>query len=295
MKKILFPYERDVKHENAFAYAAKIARQSNAELIILHTFTFEVDDGITEAKYKARMEEKWQELMDDVRGLKGFYLTEYASKEGDFDLRIRYKILFGCLKTELFNFLKDEDIDLVVFTLLYEKREDSELTGSLLKSLSGSSKVPVLVVPEHHKFIPIQKIVYTMDFNQMKDSMLPLNMVKSLATQFDAELHFLYVSKNGSTSEIQDMKSYEYVKRQVAMNKQHVFKNVQGGNILKAVSNYVENKDIDLIVVVKQDRSFLESMFHESFTNQISFYSKEPILILHDGTVPEKESFKNVN
>jgi hypothetical protein len=52
VKKILLPFERGIDNSNSFSHAVSIAQKMQADLVVLHTFTFRVGDDITEVIYQ---------------------------------------------------------------------------------------------------------------------------------------------------------------------------------------------------------------------------------------------------
>ena len=282
MKKILFPLDRKVDNRHTFSYAAKLAKASSAELIILHAFVFEVDEVINEDKYKKRLQQRWLEIINEVMKLKSFYISERDKIVGDFKLKFDYHIVFGKLKTELFKLLKEEEIDLIVYTLPYENDKSVELTVDLLKSIFQDSKVPVLVVPEHHPFVPINKILYSVDFKKNDNSGVLFNYINNVAGCFDAAIHFLYVSSSENDDSIKNKEDYAHIQHLIKSDGRHSFNIVAGNDVAQSIGAYAIENGINMIAAVKQNRNFLESLFFESITDRISFYTREPVLILHE-------------
>jgi nucleotide-binding universal stress UspA family protein len=295
MRKIVLPYELGIDNKNAFIHAAKIARKTRAELIILHAFTFDLDEDFTKVVYERKLRKRWAEIVDEISTLKGEYISNYCQTEDNFNLRIKYMVVFGHIKTEILDFLKKEQIDLLVVTIPFEKTEDVELCGDNLKSLFNVIRTPVLLIPEHHAYTPISRIAYATDLRRLKGAESMLDYVIQFARLFQAKIQFIHISEDGQLSHIEDKETLLRIKILVRRDpEKYVFRTVRGKNMIEEVSRFVKKNQIDLVTVIKQDRNFFERMFHESFTNQISLYSKEPILILHDGVYKDdKNTFQN--
>ncbi|MFH1321278.1 MAG: universal stress protein [Bacteroidota bacterium] len=281
MKKILFLHKMGIDSRHPFSYAAKIARESLAELIILHTFTFDVDDDITEVQYKKKLKHRWIEVINDVMNLKSFYIQEREKKEDDLKLKFGYRITYGKLKSEILEILKEEAIDLIVYPLP-NNNTTTELTDILLRSLFESTEVPVLVVPDHHSFLLVNKILYATDFQSTGKSRQLLDYTIKFAGIFNADIHFLHVSKNGDPVSISNKEEYQQIQDIIKADDKHKLDILHGNSVLREISQYVNDNDISLVIVVKHGRNFIESLFHQSFTNQITFRTREPILVLHE-------------
>jgi nucleotide-binding universal stress UspA family protein len=68
----------------------------------------------------------------------------------------------------------------------------------------------------------------------------------------------------------------------IAKNKRHSFKSLHGENVKESINQYVEDCNAELVVVVKQQHHFLESILHESLSKEISMNSKVPVLIMRE-------------
>ncbi|MFT7612918.1 MAG: nucleotide-binding universal stress UspA family protein [Parvicellaceae bacterium] len=294
MKKILFPYESIGSEENAFIHAAEFAQKYNAELIILHAFTFPVDDNISQEKYQTKLRERWIDVTHEIGALKRVFMQDYL--HGDrINFRFSYTIVFGKLIPELHHCLKTEKVDLLVLSTPYFDEERSVLTGSSLQSLLEKIKVPVLTVPANHKYEPIKKIAYATDLKRVKGSADMLTLVEDLAKRFKAKLNFVHISMDGKLSEVNDKLTLRLMESKVKLHPElFSFEVYRCDSALKGMSEFVKRRNVDMVVVIRQTRNFFESMFHESFSNQISVYSKEPVLILNDGTILT-EDFLNQN
>jgi nucleotide-binding universal stress UspA family protein len=289
MKNILFPYELDQDNRNAFMHAAKIASLTQAKLIVLNASNFEVGYEITAADYKKKLQKRLVEVADEIIGLKAEYLSHY-SDQLTVKIHIDYEIVYGNLKTEIIEFLKKKAIDLIVVTSPAEEREEIQLTGKKLKAIFNAVELPILVVPEHHNYSPIKKIGYATDLHRMKDSGSILSFATQFSNLFNAHTHFIHVSSEGRLSAIADKETYTLLEKLIKNHpNKYSFESLRGDNIIQTVSKFIKKCPLDLVIVIKQNRNFFEAMFHESFTNQFSLYSKEPILILH-----EKEAHKTL-
>ncbi|HUP13511.1 MAG TPA: universal stress protein, partial [Niastella sp.] len=49
-----------------------------------------------------------------------------------------------------------------------------------------------------------------------------------------------------------------------------------------AISQFADDKNIDLIVIVPRDRSFLSGLFKTSHTKKLAYHSHIPIVAIHE-------------
>lgn len=281
MKKILFPFVLGQENKDAFVYAVKIARNMGAELIMLNTFLFEVDSSITKEKYKTLTKERWLLAYKEVAKLHNHYLANFAILEGDFKVKLDYRFIYGRLLNETIDIVKSKEIDLIVLSVLDNKINDKILISDFINKISKVDPVSVFIVPRDKAFREINQIIYATDFHKLMDGAGILNKVIKLAASFNATIHFVNVTKENITKKIDNKGTYEIIEK-LTKHDTHVFQTLRGGDILKTINQYVSDKNINVVTVVKQHRSFIENIFHDSISAKIAYQSNIPILILMD-------------
>ena len=50
----------------------------------------------------------------------------------------------------------------------------------------------------------------------------------------------------------------------------------------EAINLFAEDKDIDLLILIRRDETFIQKMFTASHTKSITYHSKVPILVMHE-------------
>jgi nucleotide-binding universal stress UspA family protein len=51
---------------------------------------------------------------------------------------------------------------------------------------------------------------------------------------------------------------------------------------MDAVNQFVEDKEIDLIITVPKKHSFLSNIFRSSYTKKLAYHSHVPIIAVHE-------------
>jgi nucleotide-binding universal stress UspA family protein len=51
---------------------------------------------------------------------------------------------------------------------------------------------------------------------------------------------------------------------------------------VESVNQYVDESKADLLAVVKHQHYFLDTLFHKSFSNEVSLNSKVPVLVMRE-------------
>lgn len=187
MKRILVPCDFSDTAVQAFKFAVDLARESSGEVILLNvvelpvmhesvlmpTLSFEeafIKDMKAHAeKNFAKMKDKW-------------------SKES----KVTSFIEFGGATPTIRDFVKDNNIDLIVMGTHGASGLKEFFVGSNTEKIVRSSAVPVIAIKGSVKFSSIKNIVFPNTFGLDQEE-LTLK-VKDLQSFFKATLHVLYVN-----------------------------------------------------------------------------------------------------
>jgi nucleotide-binding universal stress UspA family protein len=155
------------------------------------------------------------------------------------------------------------------------------LAGSNTYNVIRKSKVPVLVVPPKCTYSRIDKMVYA--FNYLSERSLPLDQMIPWIDAIKCELTVLQIMEGAQSKDIDD----ELKELQAIISDSHVgfqisFDTIRTSHITEGISNYMNKKDIDILVLCTYHRNFLENLFHKSTIKNISGRtSSYPLFVFH--------------
>jgi len=109
-----------------------------------------------------------------------------------------------------------------------------------------------------------------------------LHDVVNYANLLDSNIHFIHISSKEKAENWDGSETYRLVMQAIEKNNRHTFQSLQGKTVIQAVNQYVEESKADILVVVKHQHYFLESIFHESISKEISLNSKVPVLVMRE-------------
>ncbi|WP_205499862.1 universal stress protein [Rufibacter psychrotolerans] len=286
MKTIAILTDFSPEAHNAIHYAVELCRGFNARLVFVHTFYFATEapgttttvadltwadpslytPGQLEAEHDRErlMKENLWTLVEDVR----------RSAPG---LDIQGELLRGVGMDTVIDFLKAQAIDLVV---MGTKGADSALdrwVGTNTSYVMNHAACPVLAVPRHSQFKGFSRLVYATDPYHEAD--WHLRELQALATFLRAEVTVLYVQEDPDSQQSQD-------RWQVFTSKWELevpaltFARVINPKTAAGIEEYAQAKQADLLVVAKQNRSFLDSLFGSGPAERLVLDSVLPVLSL---------------
>lgn len=286
MKKILFPFELDNPlYNEAYVYAVKFARNMNAELIMLNTFKFEVDDNITEETYNLRIKKNWLRAFNEVVKFNEFYLEQHVRVNDELKVRFDHRFVFGRLLTEIKKILHEEKIDLVVLPVSDNKEINRKQFQIIHDDIFEMNQASLLIVPLKSIFRPVKNIVFATDLKKLHVHELYLNEVLKYSEIFDSNIHFLHVSPKEKSILPEDTEAYQTMMRIIRMNKRHIFQSLYGKDVFDTIQQYIQRSKAELLVVVKHESFFLDPLFHKSISDELSLKSAIPVLIMREKDV----------
>lgn len=283
MKKILFPFETgSSNNKEAFVYAAKFARNLNAELILLNTFQIRNKQDISKEEYNRLIKNSMIRAYNESVHFNNYYLENYAKTEGDLRIKLDHRFIQGILTTEIIKIIEHEEIDLTVLAA----SDKAELNSDLLKIIDNrifeNNLCSLLVVPFDYMYKRVENIVYAIGLDKLKNYKLYLNDVLRYAAVFNANIHFIHISPGSKPVTLKDSDEYNTIMQIVEKNKNYLFKIIYGDNLLDSMNKYIGQKNINVLILVKHRYHFLDSLFRKSFSDQISLHSKIPVIIMRE-------------
>lgn len=171
--------------------------------------------------------------------------------------------------------------DLVIMGITGKSSLAQVFFGSNTLKMAETKACPVLIVPENAPFTPIRNVMLTSDFKNTLTS-TPSEPIKDFLNVFNPQLHIVNVDKDHyiSLTENYETEKQELKKMFEAYRPEFYFMRLF--DIDEALNMFAEKMDIDLIIAIQKNHSFIEKMLKESRTKKLAYHSKVPILVMHE-------------
>ena len=141
-------------------------------------------------------------------------------------------------------------------------------------------KYPVLAVPPHMEYKPVQKICFAFD-NKHTGNDVALQQLSDLTASLHAELHVLNTQPDVHNQDNNlDIDPNTKNKLSAANPHYHIVFDVQ--DIDGAINEFAEKNNMDWLVMIPRKHSFFEGLFHKSHTKAVTQNSPIPIVALHE-------------
>lgn len=274
MKKILVPIDFSEHSEHALQVAAIIAKQHNAEIIVLHMLGLSEailskneSQEIAEGMYYLKLAEQRFAVFLDKEYLEGIKITETIRN---------YRIF-----SEVNEVANENAVDLIVMGSHGSSGLHEIFVGSNTEKVVRTSDVPVLVVKHRMEEFEIKEVVFACDF-KMENVAAYHNAVR-LFDFFNANLQLIYINLPGDR-----FKNSDQIEERI---KEFLFK-ADRGNLKKfdqvqvindysvegGIFNYSQKINADIIALPTHGRKGLSHFFNGSIGEDIVNHSDTPVV-----------------
>lgn len=279
-RNILLPTDFSKNSWHAILYAFELYKNESCDFYILNVFTANSN------------------ILDSLINMEpGSDLYENAKLNSENGLaKILDMIAFREEKNTKHNFIPISTYNnpLEAIKIVVEEK-DIELIVMGTKGKTGSRKVsygsnaiyvmekvrncPVIVVPEKAKHTLPAEIVFPTSY-KTHFKKRELNYMVEIAKTCKSSIRVLHVSEENKL----DNKQNENKKllEDIIKDVDYSFHVLSSMYIPSAINCFVESRDSDMVAFINKKHAFFSSMLTQSLVKEIGYYSKVPILVMHD-------------
>lgn len=274
MKKILVPVDFSDYSEYALEVAASLAKQGNAEIVVLHmlglseaVFTKDESQEFMEAQFYMKLAKKRFSEFLNKPYLKGIKISETVQN---------YKIF-----SEINNVAKEQSADMIVMGSHGAGGLSEIFVGSNTEKVVRSAEVPVLVIKKRVADFRMEKVVFGFDFKI--ESLPAYEKAISFLASFNVETHVVYVNRTGinfmSSSEIQEeINTFLRVAHHGDVPGHVHVDQCADYTIESGIYNYAKKIHADTIAVTTHGRSGLAHFFKGSIGEDLANHAALPVI-----------------
>ena len=171
--------------------------------------------------------------------------------------------------------------DLVIMGITGRSALAQVFFGSNTLKMVETKACPVLIVPEEASISDIRNVMLTSDFKNTQNS-TPSAPIKDFLDVFKPTLHVVNVDKDHYISLTDNYEKEKQELKQMFSAYKPEFYFMRLFDIDEAINMFAEEMNIDLIIVIRKNHSFLEKLLKGSRTRSLTYHSKVPILVMHE-------------
>ena len=278
MRTVLIPTDFSKNALHALEYAQELFKCKRTNFYLLHAFADEVygqykttpsnEIGALEVEKRKAVEAKLGNLVEQVIGLPPNPLHTFETVP-----------IFDNLVDGVNDFVKEKNVDLVVMGTKGETSDHKTTFGSYTIEVFKYVQCPVLAVPADFEYQQPKTILFPTDY------MLPykrreLKLLGDLASDFKSGIHCLYITDFDVLSPRQeDNKRF----LSDALQKAYLFfETTAVKNRAAVIMDYIEEKEVSMLVMVNSRHSFFEDMLYRSTVDLLGLKVRIPFLVMQN-------------
>lgn len=171
--------------------------------------------------------------------------------------------------------------DLVIMGITGKSAIAKVFFGSNTLEMAERKACPVLIIPQKAVFSPLKNVMLTSDFKSTVETM-PSTPIKDFLDAFKPQLHIVNVDNEHYIT----LSEHHYKEKQemekIFADYHPEFYFMRLFDVDEAINLFAESRNIDLIIVIQKNHSFIAKMLKSSRTKALSYHSKMPILVMHE-------------
>ena len=279
MKKIIVPIDYSSASKNALNYAMEVAPVFNLSIEVVHVYygLFDTNEPLIIRGGMGREES----LLFDMD-----YLINVEEEEGSIavlpTIKIEKRLIQGVPDKEIIKLSKQDDCAMIVIGTTGSHGKVGKFFGSISTEVARNADCPVVLVPKEAAFTGIKHILFASNYESINPERITESM--NWATAFKSNVHFVHIVEEDT-----DERDFDdgretifdtlFAKRDPSVAFE--IKNIYAHSVGEGLHDYIEEKNIDLVVMVAPKKNFLQNIFHKSRTKEMAYTTNVPMMVLH--------------
>lgn len=278
IKRIVLPTDFSINAWHAIEYALVLFKDVYCEFHLLNAFTL-ADNKLKRQINKKLYPKQFKALKEkSEKGLKNVMnkLNDYDNPYHTFKT---YAIEGNALEV-IQDFVDSKEIDLIIMGSRGVTRSRKVAYGTVaIYVMEKIINCPSIVVPETANCIRPKEIVFPTSYNDHfnKEEFKNLTDIAKISA---ANIAILHVAEQEELNEQQ--LQFKNALHQLLAHLKYSFHWLSHNSVIDAVRLFSESRESDMIAFVNRKHFFFDNVFVQPLVKGLSFYSKAPLLVLHN-------------
>ncbi len=265
MQKIIVPTDFSTLARQALHYAIQLANHFDAEVHLLHFYEVRSRAGMLMNIRDFMRRDAEDNLAQEVAAVK----TRMLPHAG-----LVARAVEGPTVDSIIAYAGSVKADMIVMGTQGASGLREIFLGTNAAGVLRKSKFPVLVIPRDCEYHPFRKVGLAIDDEILLHADI-LQPLLNIAKEYKAPIDLLHVDAPQGATKVLDP-GYELA-MEGTLHQSH---RIANDNIHAGLKELVEEHKIDLLGMIRRQRSFIERLFQGSRTRREAFDSEVPLLIL---------------
>ena len=258
--------------QNALKYAGAFFAASNtASLLLVNIDTVPASysaDGVSMAAISDTIGSTVDKLKEAIENMPGGFPVS----------RIQYKALIGTYIKTLKALIEEEQAVLIIMGTPAAFGEIWSWDTDTLSAMTDLP-IPVLAVPGGVVYKPIENVAFASIPGNLHSNSA-IESIKKLVHYTGAKLHV--VSVITARHDEQKEQEAETALQQQLQELNTVYHTINDAHIVQAIGRFVEEQQVDLLLVRPRKHRVWYNLFHKSYARELAQLNLIPVMALHD-------------
>jgi nucleotide-binding universal stress UspA family protein len=276
MKTFIVPTDFSDTSKNAARFAAQVAAQVPGAEIILYNVFDKIETGsdgsVIYNDHESRkkiMELALESVKMDMLSISpGINITITAEEAGSFI-------------SSLEKLARRESAAMIIMGITGATRLSQIFIGSNTLSMVNKNICPVMIVPPDAKFTGIKNVILTSDFKDVEKT-IPKKALQAVLSIFNPMVYIVNVDSEHYVEVTEEYKTERAKLDSMLANYNREYYFIRLYDFVEAINQFASDNNIDLILTVPKNHSFLSGLFKTSNTKKLAYHSHVPLIAIHE-------------
>lgn len=279
VQKILFPTDFSETAQNAFRHALVLADQWGADIQLLHAVYPEYAPTDLPVMSTKATRDKVSFAESALKSFTEMGITQvqmgYSFKQVPV---VQSDVEIGSPVGIINRIAERDHIDLIVMGTKGKHNALERTLGSVTTGVIEGSPCSVLVVPEEAPMSTAKSVAYAADLSET--DAFYVWKAGQLLKPFSPIMHIVHVQNGQTTNEYIDLEELKGVFADNVPALQLQFHEIEGDSVTDALDEFIELRDIDMLVMFAPHHNLLRRLFHRSNTKKMAMETHVPLLLV---------------
>ncbi|WP_297704756.1 universal stress protein [uncultured Eudoraea sp.] len=276
MKKIILPTDFSYNAYNAISYAMNLLKDEKATFYLMNTYT----PAIYQTEYL--LHSPGQIGLGDIYQSESINQLEELKKQLEKEFKNpKHTIIphsaFNILVDEVAAMVASEEADLVIMGTQGATGAKEIFLGTHTVHVIKKATCPVIAIPADFKYEIPKKILFPTDY-EVEYSETQLAGLLNLSKIHNSSVEVIHIS---SGYDLTDLQLQNKAKLEKILEKiPHLFHDLPNQEIITGINNFQLKNKMNMLAMIQNKHTFLESLFIEPVIKKIGFHVSIPFMVI---------------
>lgn len=271
MKTIVLATDFSINAKHAAQFAAQLARDQKAKLILFHAFHVWPDNPAKTGDFSLSVQATKESSLTALK-----HLADELSKTVGNTVPIDCIAQEGHTMNAIRSITKEKKADLLIMSTVGTAPQSAQIMGSIATEMVEETEVPLLLIPPGVGYAGIKNIVLGIDL-AVPPNAVALETALLFARSFDSVINVLCVSQDPGSPELKERG--EHIRR-LLIPQPHTLSIVAGHEVYNTLLDFSAENKADLIMMLPQSRIWLWKLVAEGETQHVARLTERPLLAI---------------